>query len=205
MLSICPHCKHRIRERLAIHLKQCRIYRQGLKREFNKRVTQTLEYRTDILSKFPDAEIPDNIDEMPDIAFNDLVVRLEAAKNAKEQSLDKKKERVQAKLKAIEAEQEKQKQLEIEQEEKAKAEEENRLAQIESETIRNQQLAEKKSNLEKSIEERRVKEVKPVDEDDLEIEAAPPVWLPEENQKLKKHEPPVKKSVKPKSKKGKKK
>lgn len=154
MLKVCPHCKHRVRVRnLAVHLKECRVRRQELKREFNKRVTQSIEYRLEKLKPFD--LTPENLESMPDIAFNDLLFRLETEAKQKAESLDAKQERLKARLAQIE-DQKKQAELKAKAEaERRKIEEVNRLEQVRLENEKNAKRNEKREQLDKHFESQR--------------------------------------------------
>jgi len=138
---------------LAVHLKECRVRRQELKREFNKRVTQSIEYRLEKLKPFD--LTPENLESMPDIAFNDLLFRLETEAKQKAESLDAKQERLKARLAQIE-DQKKQAELKAKAEaERRKIEEVNRLEQVRLENEKNAKRNEKREQLDKHFESQR--------------------------------------------------
>ena len=163
-LERCPHCKQRVRIRnFKIHEKHCPEIRRQKKREFNSRVTQSLQYRQDKLKQFPNESVPENLEQMPDNAFNEILSRLETKYKNLSESVEKKKEILKAHLKDLEKQSADKKQAKKDLKAKQKIEEENRLAQIEKEQSKNDKLTEKREKLQKTFEK-----VEPEKKDEIE-------------------------------------
>lgn len=142
---------------LAVHQKSCIRRKRILKSEFNQRVTQTLDYRVETLSKFEIDTKGLDLTKMPDIAFNDLVFRLEVLQKEKLQ-----KESELEKKKLLDEEAENRLKLELEEKEKLeleriKKEEQDRIEQMNRVSESEKQIISKKENLEKSFIEKREK------------------------------------------------
>lgn len=80
----CPHCQERVRPKwLKVHEKTCKKRRVMSKREHNKTIIQTVEYRKAMLSRLTNKN-PKDLSVMTDIQFNDLLAKLEALQKEKE-------------------------------------------------------------------------------------------------------------------------
>jgi len=147
----CEFCLRPIRQRyIKVHEKTCSKARRAAKLKNNKSITQSLEYRQNLLEKFVTTQEYD-LKSLTDIQFNDLIDRLTVLKKQREEKekelSDKAKEK---KLKAEELEKLKGKKAE-ELEAKKEKEEKDRLEQIESEKKREANLKEKRDTIKKSF------------------------------------------------------
>jgi len=167
-LSRCPHCKARVRSNhLKIHiLKECRVNRQIKKREFNVRITQTLDYRLDCLKQFPNEPVPENLKDIPDNSFNELIARLEHKYALIKNSLENKKEKLNARLEEIDRMQKLQAENELKEKERRDKEELDRLEQLKREQDTHQAYTEKRNEQEKVFEKSRPTPVTRFDDPD---------------------------------------
>lgn len=134
-----------------------------MKKQYNNKSEQSLDYRIEKLKDFS-YEIPDDLETMTDIRFNDLLARFEDQKKRDDEALLKKNQRREKFLK-----QKADKKLELERQtqeetERKKLEEESRLEQArrEKENFEKEQSA--KLEREKIFEEQRKKIPEPVNE-----------------------------------------
>ena len=156
MLVKCPYCPKRMRAReLPAHEKHC-IYKKKAIRKQNLQVnTQTYQDRYEVLKQFPNYDyFPGTIKDMSDIAFKDLVFKLNAIQkesdefNAKKQKEEKLSKREQKKQEKLEKERKAQAKLDAEEAEKKRLEqaekaEAKRKAEIEAKEQRQNEVAEK--------------------------------------------------------------
>jgi hypothetical protein len=154
-LQRCPECKQRIRVRnFKLHEKECPVIKQRKKREFNKRVTQSLDYRLNLLEQFPNEPIPGNLESIPDNVFNELIYRLEVEKKQAEDSLQAKKEKLEDKLAEIKKQEEEQAAAELKEKQRKEQEEAARLEQKRKEDAGNSSYHEQRANNIKEVEQK---------------------------------------------------
>jgi hypothetical protein len=154
-LQRCPDCKQRIRVRnFKLHEKECPVIKQQKKREFNKRVTQSIECRLNLLKQFPNEPIPGNLESIPDNVFNELIYRLEVEKKQAEDSLQAKKEKLEDKLAEIKKQEEEQAAAELKEKQRKEQEEAARLEQKQKEDAGNNVYHEQRANNIKEVEQK---------------------------------------------------
>jgi hypothetical protein len=150
-----------IANQLPSHKKRCVKRLRILKSKDNQKVTQTLDYRIDLLSKFDIDTKELDLVTMPDLKFNDLIFRLETLKNEKlekEEKLKSEKKLVEQKQKKIQVELDKKEKLEV----KRKAKEEaDRIEQANRTSETEKNIIKKKEVLENSFIEKRESQSKP--------------------------------------------
>lgn len=159
MLVKCPYCSYRGRQKqLPIHEKNCIYKKRALKKEYNGKAEQSLEYRIEKLKDFS-YEIPGDLAKMSDIGFNDLLARFEDRKKRDDEKLAQKNQRLEEKKQQKANEKLEKERLENEDSERKKLEEENQIEQVEREKENFLKEQQAKLAREKFFDEQRKKNV----------------------------------------------
>jgi hypothetical protein len=140
---------------LPVHQKTCKRRLRILKGIYNQRVTQTLDYRIEQLSKF-DIDTRDyDIEKMPDLVFNDLIFRLDALNKEKEEKESILKAKLETEKGIEEKEKAKKDELDKKEKERLEKEEKERLAQSQRVLEKEKEINNKKEIREKVFIEQR--------------------------------------------------